>query len=163
MENEMINNERLSLIEQAAKMYIRDNPGQLQNYELADLVNETVCLLLEGYAGQKIDGNAMFSVKNAAYRLGQVECQEMTGHDFTADEGATPSGRRNTDDDYASQLEVDDWVEAKLDLDQQFIVKHLLEGYTQEDIAAKVGLSQQAVSLRVAAIQEIAKEDFDVN
>ena len=163
MENEMINDERLSLIEQAAKMYIRDNPGQLQNYELADLVNETVCLLLEGYAGQKIDGNAMFSVKNAAYRLGQVECQEMTGHDFTADEGATPSGRRNTDDDYVSQMEIDDWVETKLDPDQQFIVEHLLQGYTHDDIAAKVGLARRTITDRVAAIQEIAKEDFDVN
>ena len=163
MENAMINAERLSLIEQAAKMYIRDNPGQLQNYELEDLVNETVCVLLEGYAGQKIEGDAKFSVRNAAYRLGQVECQEMTGHDFTADEGAAPSGRRNTEDDYVSQLEVDDWVETKLDPDQQFIVKHLLAGYTQEDIAAKVGVSQPTVHRLIAAIQEIAKEDFDVN
>lgn len=163
MENNMINEERLSLIEQAAKMYLRSNPEQLRNYELSDLVNETVVVLLEGYAGQKVDGDATYSVRHAAYRLGQNECQEMTGHDFTADEGSTPSGRRNTEDDYVSQLEVDDWVEAKLDPDQQFIVKHLLEGYTHDDIAAKVGLDRSSITRRVAAIQEIAKEDFDVN
>ena len=163
MENIVINEERISLIEQAAKMYLRNNPEQLRNYELSDLINETVAVLLEGYAGQKVDGDATYSVKHAAYRLGQNECQELTGHDFTADEGSTPSGRRNTDDDYVSQLEVDDWVEAKLDQDQQFIVKHLVEGYTHEEIAAKVGLARRTITDRVAAIQEIVKEDFNVN
>jgi DNA-directed RNA polymerase specialized sigma24 family protein len=159
----MIDTERLSLIEQAAKMYIKDNPTQLKNYDLMDLVNETVCVLLEGYAGQKIDGNARFSVKHAAERLSRVECQEMTGHDFTADEGSAPSGRRNTEDDYVSQIEVDDWIKTKLDPDQQYIVKHLMEGYTHEDIAAKVGFDRSTITRRIAVIQKIVKEDFDVN
>ena len=163
METNMISQDRISLIEQAAKMYLRDNPEQLRNYELSDLVNETVAVLLEGYAGQKVDGDSTYSVKHAAYRLGQNECCEMTGHDFTADEGSAPSGRRNTEDDYVSQLEVDDWVETKLDDDQQFIVKHLLQGYTHGDIAAKVGLDRSTITRQVAAIQDIVKGDFDVN
>ncbi len=159
----MLDATKLEQINQVAKMFLADNPEQLRHYSADDLVNETVLVLLEGYGGNKAEGETKYAVSHAAERLSRVECQEMTGHDFTADEGSAPSGRRNTEDDYVSQLEVDDWVEAKLDPDQQFIVKHLLEGYTQEDIAAKVGLSQQAVSLRVAAIQEIVKEDFDVN
>ena len=163
METNMISQDRISLIEQAAKMYLRDNPEQLRNYELSDLVNETVAVLLEGYAGQKVDGDSTYSVKHAAYRLGQNECHEMTGHDFTSDEGSAPSGRRNTEDDYVSQLEVDDWVETKLDDDQQFIVRHRLQGYTQEDIAAKVGLSQPTIHRAIKVIQEIVRGDFDAN
>ncbi len=144
-------------------MFLSDNPEQLRNYSLGDLINETVLVYLEGYGGHRVEGETKYAVSHAAERLSRVECQEMTGHDFVADEGSTPSGRRNTEDDYVSQLEVDDWVSAKLDPDQQFIVKHLLEGYTHADIGAKVGLARQTITDRVAAIQEIVKEDFNVN
>ena len=144
----MLDATKIEKINQVAKMFLADNPEQLRHYSADDLVNETVLVLLEGYRGNKAEGETKFAVSHAAERLSRVECQEMTGHDFTAD---------------VSQLEVDDWVEAKLDPDQQYIVKHLLEGYTHADIAAKVGLARQTITDRVAAIQEIVKEDFDVN
>jgi len=159
----MLDQNKLDRINQVAKMFLSDNPEQLRHYSIDDLINETVLVYLEGYRGNKTEGDTKYAVSHAAERLSRVECQEMTGHDFTSDEGSTPSGRRNTEDDFVSQLEVDDWVEAKLDPDQQFIVKHLLEGYTHDDIAAKVGLDRSSITRRVAAIQEIAKEDFDVN
>ena len=159
----MLDQTKLNQINQVAKLFLSDNPEQLRHYSLDDLTNETVLVYLEGYGGNKTDGDTKYAVSHAAERLSRVNCQEMTCHDFTADEGASPSGRRNTEDDYVSQLEVDDWVETKLDPDQQFIVQHLLEGYTHDDIAAKVGLARRTITDRVAAIQEIVKEDFDVN
>ncbi len=151
-------------VEAAVSLYLSATKVRPSQDWRDDLTQETHLVLLEGYGGAKVEGKLYFAVQMAATRLGfSNACGEDTGHDFSIDEGATPSGRRNTDDDYVSQLEVDDWVEAKLDRDQQFIVKHLVEGYTQADIASKVGVSQQAISLRVAAIQEIAKEDFNVN
>jgi hypothetical protein len=159
----MLDQTKLDQINQVSKMFLSDNPEQLRHYSLDDLINETVLVYLEGYGGNKTDGDTKYAVSHAAERLSRVKCEEMTGHDFTADEGSAPSGRRNTEDDYVSQLEVDDWVETKLDDDQQFIVRHLLQGYSQVDIASKVGVSQQAISLRVAAIQEIVKGGFDVN
>ncbi len=159
----MLDATKLEQINQVAKMFLADNPEQLRHYSADDLVNETVLVLLEGYGGNKADGETKYAVSHAAERLSRVECRELTGHDFTADEGSAPSGRRNTEDDYVSQLEVDDWVAAKLDPDQQFIVEHLMQGYTHDDIAAKVGLARRTITDRVAAIQEIVKEDFDVN
>ncbi len=159
----MLDQTKLNQIDQVAKMFLSDNPEQLRHYSLDDLTNETVLVYLEGYGGNKIDGETKYAVSHAAERLSRVNCQEMTGHDFTADEGAFPSGRRNTDDDYVNQMEIDDWVETKLDPDQRFIVEHLMQGYTHADIAAKVGLARQTITDRVAAIQEIVKEDFDVN
>ena len=159
----MLDQNKLDRINQVSRIFLSDNPEQLRNYSLDDLINETVLVYLEGYRGNKTDGDTKYAVSHAAERLSRVECKEMTGHDFTADEGSAPSGRRNTEDDYVSQLEVDDWVETKLDDDQQFIVRHLLQGYTQEDIAAKVGLSQPTIHRAIKAIQEIVKGDFDVN
>jgi len=159
----MLDDTKLEKINQVAKLFLADNPEQLRHYSLDDLVNETVLVYLEGYGGNKAEGETKFAVSHAAERLSRVECQEMTGHDFTADEGSAPSGRRNTEDDYVSQIEVDDWIETKLDGDQQYIVKHLMEGYTHEDIAAKVGLARRTITDRVAVIQEIVKEEFDVN
>lgn len=159
----MLDQNKLDRINQVSKIFLSDNPEQLRNYSLDDLINETVLVYLEGYRGNKTDGDTKYAVSHAAERLSRVECKEMTGHDFTADEGSAPSGRRNTEDDYVSQLEVDDWLETKLDDDQQFIVRHLLQGHTHEEIAAKVGLDRSTITRRVAAIQEIVKEDFDVN
>ena len=159
----MLDQNKLDRINQVSRIFLSDNPEQLRNYSLDDLINETVLVYLEGYRGNKTDGDTKYAVSHAAERLSRVECKEMTGHDFTADEGSTPSGRRNTEDDYVSQLEVDDWVETKLDDDQQFIVKHLLQGYTHSEIGGKIGLARQTITDRVAAIQEIVKEDFDVN
>ena len=159
----MLDQNKLDRINQVSRIFLSDNPEQLRNYSLDDLINETVLVYLEGYRGNKTDGETKYAVSHAAERLSRVECKEMTGHDFTADEGSAPSGRRNTEDDYVSQLEVDDWVETKLDDDQQFIVRHLLQGYTQEDIAAKVGLSQPTIHRAIKVIQEIVRGDFDVN
>jgi len=159
----MLDASKLEKINQVAKLFLADNPEQLRHYSLDDLVNETVLVYLEGYGGNKAEGETKFAVSHAAERLSRVECQEMTGHDFTADEGSVPSGRRNTDDDYVSQLEVDDWIETKLDEDQQYIVKHLMQGCTHADIAAKVGLARRTITDRVAVIQQMVKEDYDVN
>ena len=159
----MLDQNKLDRIEQVAQMFLSANPEQLRHYSIDDLVNETVLVYLEGYRGNKIDGETKYAVSHAAERLSRVECQEMTGHDFTADEGSFPSGRRNTEDDFVNQMEIDDWIEDKLDPDQQFIVRRLLAGYTHAEIGAEVGLARQTITDRVAAIQEIVKEDFDVN
>ena len=160
----MINEMQIEQVEAAVTLYLSATKTKPTKDWRDDLTQETHLVLLEGYGGAKIEGKLYFAVQMAAARLGFSNgCDEMTGHDFTVDEGATPSGRRNTDDDYVNQMEIDDWVEAKLDPDQRFIVKHLLEGYTHADIAAKVGLARQTITDRVAAIQEIVKEDFDVN
>ena len=159
----MIDDRKQNSIEQVAKMFLGDNPEQSRHYSLEDLVNETVLVLLEGYRGNKLEGDTKFAVYAAAERLSRVECQEMTGHDFISDEGSSPSGRRNTEDDYVSQLEVDDWMDSKLDDTQHFIVKSLLEGRTQFEIGQSLRIAQQTVSDRIAEIQELVKEDFDVN
>ena len=159
----MIDDRKQNSIEQVAKMFLGDNPEQSRHYSLEDLVNETVLVLLEGYRGNKLEGDTKFAVYAAAERLSRVECQEMTGHDFISDEGSSPSGRRNTEDDYVSQLEVDDWMDSKLDDTQHFIVKRLLEGRTQFEIGQSLRIAQQTVSDRIAEIQELVKEDFDVN
>ena len=60
-------------------------------------------------------------------------------------------------------MDIDDWVQTELTQDQQFIVRHLVSGHTQDDIAAKVGVSSSTIQRAVEEIREIAKENFDVN
>jgi hypothetical protein len=159
----MIDQNKLDRVAQVAKTFLNDHPEQRRQFELEDLINETVGVLLEGYRGNKVEGETKFAVYHAAERLSRVECQEMTGHDFSTSEGSSPSGRRNTEDDFVQQLEIDDWRANKLDGYQNDIVTLLLAGHNQEDIARRLGVAQQTISRRVAEIQELAKEDFDVN
>jgi hypothetical protein len=159
----MINEKKLEQIKQVSKMFLRDNPEQKRHHELSDLINETVIVLLEGYRGNKIDGDTKFAVLHAAERLSRVECQEMTGHDFLAEEGSSPSGRRNTEDDFVQAIEIREWIDTTLDGEQATIVKLLMRGHSQEDVANCFSITQQAISDKLKAIQELAKEDFDVN
>ncbi len=159
----MINETKMKSIGNVAKGFLRDNPEQKRHYELADLLNETVLVLLEGYRGNKIEGDTKFAVMHAAERLSRVECQEITGHDWASEEGSSPSGRRNTEDDFVQQAEVNDWLNTKLSGEQATIVKLLLRGETQAEVASYLGITQQAISLKMKEIQELAKEDFDVN
>ena len=158
-----MNNHDLERIGKVVSVYMASHPAQATQYEAADLVNETVLVLLEGYGGAKLDGDLQYSVLMAARRLARVDLKEKTGHDFTYEEGSSPSGRRNTEDDFVQQIEIDDWVASTLTQDQQFIVSHLVDGYTQDDIAAKVGVSSSTIQRAVEEIREIAKEHFDVN
>ena len=158
-----MNNNDLERIGKVVSIYMASHPAQATQYEAADLVNETVLILLEGYGGAKLDGDLQYSVLMAARRLARVDLKEKTGHDFSCEEGSSPSGRRNTEDDFAQQIEIDDWVASTLTQDQQFIVSHLVDGFTQDDIAAKVGVSSSTIQRAVEEIREIAKEHFDVN
>jgi hypothetical protein len=159
----MITNEKLDSVTMMAKMFLRDNPEQKRHYDVTDLTNETVLVLLEGYRGNKIEGDTKFAVMHAAERLSRVECQEMTGHDFVSNEGSSPSGRRNTEDDFVQQAEVNDWLNTKLNGEQATIVKLLIRGETQAEIAGYLGVSSSSISVKLKEIQELAKEDFDVN
>jgi hypothetical protein len=160
----MFNEETIREIEAAVALYLAATKMRASKDWRDDLTQETCCVLLEGYGGAKVEGKLMFAVQMAATRMGfSNSCQEMTGHDFVTDEGSSPSGRRNTEDDYVSQLEVDDWMDSKLDDTQHFIVKSLLEGHKQFEIGLSLGIAQQTVSDRITEIQEIVKEDFDVN
>ena len=158
-----MNNHDLERIGKVVSIYMASHPAQATQYEAADLVNETVLILLEGYGGAKLDGDLQYSVLMAARRLARVELKEKTGHDFTYEEGSSPSGRRNTEDDFVQQMDIDDWVQTELTQDQQFIVNHLVAGFTQDDIAAKVGVSRSTIKRTIDEIREIAKEHFDVN
>ena len=158
-----MNNHDLERISKVVSIYMASHPSQAAQYEAADLVNETVLVLLEGYGGSKIEGDLKYTVLHAAERLARVDLKEKTGHDFTYEEGSSPSGRRNTEDDFVQQIEIDDWVASTLTQDQQFIVSHLVDGFTQDDIAAKVGVSSSTIQRAVEEIREIAKEHFDVN
>ena len=158
-----MNNHDLERIGKVVSIYMASHPAQATQYEAADLVNETVLILLEGYGGAKLDGDLQYSVLMAARRLARVNLKEKTGHDFTYEEGSSPSGRRNTEDDFVQQMDIDDWVASTLTQDQQFIVNHLVSGHTQDDIAAKVGVSSSTIQRAVEEIREITKEHFDVN
>ena len=158
-----MNNHDLERIGKVVSIYMASHPAQATQYEAADLVNETVLIQLEGYGASRLDGDLQYSVLMAARRLARVDLKEKTGHDFTYEEGSSPSGRRNTEDDFAQQIEIDDWVASTLTQDQQFIVSHLVGGFTQDDIAAKVGVSSSTIQRAVEEIREIAKEHFDVN
>ena len=158
-----MNNHDLERIGKVVSIYMASHPAQATQYEAADLVNETVLILLEGYGGAKLDGDLQYSVLMAARRLARVNLKEKTGHDFTYEEGSSPSGRRNTEDDFVQQMDIDDWVASTLTQDQQFIVNHLVAGFTQDDIAAKVGVSSSTIQRAVEEIREITKEHFDVN
>ncbi len=131
--------------------------GDIEFFE--DLRQETVVVVLEGKA---VD--YYFAVQKAARNIGyKNECDEFTGHKFSVDEGSAPSGRRNTEDDYVEQLEIDDWVDSRLSDDQKFIAQQLTKGFTQSEIALEVGVSQQAISLAIKSIRKIVEADFDVN
>ena len=158
-----MNNHDLERIGKVVSIYMASHPAQATQYEAADLVNETVLILLEGYGGAKLDGDLQYSVLMAARRLARVNLKEKTGHDFTYEEGSSPSGRRNTEDDFVQQMDIDDWIQTELTQDQQFIVNHLVSGHTQDDIAAKVGVSSSTIQRAVEEIREITKEHFDVN
>ena len=158
-----MNNHDLERIGKVVSIYMASHPAQATQYEAADLVNETVLILLEGYGGAKLDGDLQYSVLMAARRLARVNLKEKTGHDFTYEEGSSPSGRRNTEDDFVQQMDIDDWVASTLTQDQQFVVNHLVSGHTQDDIAAKVGVSSSTIQRAVEEIREITKEHFDVN
>jgi RNA polymerase sigma factor (sigma-70 family) len=158
-----MNNHDLERIGKVVSIYMASHPAQATQYEAADLVNETVLILLEGYGGAKLDGDLQYSVLMAARRLARVDLKEKTGHDFTYEEGSSPSGRRNTEDDFVQQMDIDDWVQTELTQDQQFVVSHLVSGHTQDDIAAKVGVSRSTIKRTIDEIREIAKEHFDVN
>ena len=158
-----MNNHDLERIGKVVSIYMASHPAQATQYEAADLVNETVLILLEGYGGAKLDGDLQYAVLMAARRLARVNLKEKTGHDFTHEEGSSPSGRRNTEDDFVQQMDIDDWVQTELTQDQQFVVRHLVAGFTQDDIAAKVGVSSSTIQRAVEEIREITKEHFDVN
>ena len=158
-----MNNHDLERIGKVVSIYMASHPAQATQYEAADLVNETVLILLEGYGGAKLDGDLQYSVLMAARRLARVDLKEKTGHDFSYEEGSSPSGRRNTEDDFVQQMDIDDWIQTELTQDQQFIVNHLVANFTQDDIAAKVGVSSSTIQRAVEEIREIAKEHFDVN
>ena len=158
-----MNNHDLERIGKVVSTYMASHPAQATQYEAADLVNETVLILLEGYGGAKLDGDLQYSVLMAARRLARLDLKEKTGHDFSYEEGSSPSGRRNTEDDFTQQIEIDDWVASTLTQDQQFVVSHLVGGFTQDDIAAKVGVSSSTIQRTIDEIREIAKEHFDVN
>ena len=158
-----MNDTDIEMITKLSHAHIQSHPAQAKHYECGDLVNETVLVLLEGYSGCKLDGKLSFAVRHASERLARVELKEKTGHDFSYEEGSSPSGRRNTEDDFAQQIEIDDWVASTLTQDQQFVVSHLVGGFTQDDIAAKVGVSSSTIQRTIDEIREIAKEHFDVN
>jgi len=158
-----MNNHDLERIGKVVSIYMASHPAQATQYEAADLVNETVLILLEGYGGAKLDGDLQYSVLMAARRLARVDLKEKTGHDFSYEEGSSPSGRRNTEDDFVQQMEIDDWIQTELTQDQQFVVNHLVSGHTQDEIAAKVGVSSSTIQRAVEEIREITKEHFDVN
>ncbi len=158
-----MNNHDLERIGKVVSIYMASHPAQATQYEAADLVNETVLILLEGYGGAKLDGDLQYSVLMAARRLARVNLKEKTGHDFTYEEGSSPSGRRNTEDDFVQQMDIDDWIQTELTQDQQFVVNHLVSGHTQDEIAAKVGVSSSTIQRAVEEIREITKEHFDVN
>ena len=158
-----MNNQDLERISNVVSLYMSSHPAQATQYEASDLVNETVLVLLEGYGGSKIEGDLKYTVLHAAERLSRLDLKEKTGHDFSYEEGSSPSGRRNTEDDFVQQIEIDDWVATELTQDQQFVVSHLVGGFTQDDIAAKVGVSSSTIQRTIDEIREIAKEHFDVN
>ena len=158
-----MNNKDIEMITNLSTAFMQTHPAQAKHYDIGDLVNETVLVLLEGYCGCKLDGKLSYAVSHAAERLARVELKEKTGHDFTYEEGSSPSGRRNTEDDFVQQMDIDDWVQTELTQDQQFVVRHLVDGFTQDDIAAKVGVSRSTIKRTIDEIREIAKEHFDVN
>ena len=159
----MINDEKIQQITQAAKSFLWRHPTVSRQYEVSDLVNEGVLIILEGYGGHNLDFAPMYVVQHAAERLQRVDCKELTGHDFSIEEGSVPSGRRNTEDDFVQQTEIDDWVSETLTPMQATIVQLLLIGATRREIAGKLGLAHSTVTDKIKAIQELAKEDFDVN
>ncbi len=159
----MFTENQIDDIEASVTLYLANTGNSDQSWR-DDLTQETYLVLLEGYGGAKVEGKVYFAVQMASARLGFTNaCDESTGHDFSIEEGKAPSGRRNTEDDHVEQLEIDDWREAKLSGHQNEIVSLLLEGRSQDDIARRLGVSQQTISLRIKEIQEIVKEDFNVN
>lgn len=158
-----MNNHDLERIGKVVSIYMASHPAQATQYEAADLVNETVLILLLAYGGAKLDGDLQYAVLMAARRLARVDLKEKTGHDFSYEEGSSPSGRRNTEDDFVQQMEIDDWIQTELTQDQQFVVNHLVSGHTQDEIAAKVGVSSSTIQRAVEEIREITREHFDVN
>ena len=160
----MFTEDQMQDVEASVSQYLHATKMQPMQDWRDDLTQETYLVLLEGYGGARVEGKVYFAVQMAAARLGYSNaCEEDTGHDFSAEEGSVPSGRRNTEDDFVQQMEVDDWRDNKLNGYQNDIVSLLLEGHSQEDIARRLGVSQQTISRRVVEIREIAKESFDVN
>jgi hypothetical protein len=159
----MLNEKQLLGVEASVTLYMANKINKAPEWK-EDLTQETVLVLLEGYGGAKIEGDMRYAVQMAATRMGwSSSCTEKTGHDFNIEEGKAPSGRRNTEDDFVQQAEIRDWIEGKLDGEQASIVKLLMLGYTQEEVAAYFGLDQSAISRKLKAIQKLTKEDFDVN
>ncbi len=154
----MITQDRLDRIELVAMKYLSNNPSQLRNYEVGDLVNETVLALLEGYQGLKIEGDISYAVSKAATRLSGVECKELTG-----------SEDADTRIDHASnhheqELELDDWIETILDSDEQWLARNLSDGYSQEDLASIAGVSTSTISAKVKELRiKMVKGGFNVN
>jgi len=160
----MISEERIGFITDAAKMFMAANPTQKRNYDVDDLINEAVLALLEGYAGLKVDGDLRYAVKLAAARLSQVECREQTSHSFTVEEGSKLNSRFDEGEDYVAELEIEDWIETVLDEEEQFMVNHLRQGFSQSDIAAMLGVSSATISERVKALRiKMLKGGFNVN
>ena len=161
--NTMLNEKQLHRVGASVTLYMANKPDKSPEWK-DDLTQETILVLLEGYGGAKIEGDIIYAVQMAAARLGwSSSCSEDTGHDFTIEEGNSPSGRRNTEDDFVQQAEIRDWIDTKLDGEQASIVKLLMRGETQEDVAAYFNVTQQAISLKLKAIQKLTREDFDVN
>lgn len=160
----MFTEERLEFIRNAANKFMADNPTQKRNYDVDDLVNESVLATLEGYAGLKVDGDPRFAVKHAAARLSRVECKEQTTHSFPVEDGVKLNSRPDEGEDYIAELEIDDWIETILDEEEQFMVNHLRQGFSQSDIAAMLGVSAVTVSERVKALRvKMIKGGFNVN
>ena len=156
-----ITNETLDGLVRSAKLWISRHGAQ---HELNELVNEGVLILLEGYAGCE-DGKLYFVIQNAVERLsrGLPELKNATGFEMDQVSGTSPSGVRNTDQDFVEQVEVDDWIETKLDKEQQAIVHCLIEGWTHGDIAHEMEVDRSTVTRKIQKIQEIAGADFNVN
>ena len=157
-----ISNEKIEHLERAAKKWISRHGNQ---HELGDLLNESVLVILENYAGCTAEGRSDFTVQYAVERLsrGLPELKNATGFEMDQVSGTSPSGVRNTDEDFVEQVEVDDWIEVELDLEQQAIVHCLIEGWTHGDIAHEMEVDRSTVTRKIQKIQEIAKETYDVN
>ena len=149
-------------LQQCAQSWITLNGDR---FEADELANEGALIILEGYSGVKEDGDKKFAIQKAAERLsrGLPELDDATGFEMDQVTGTSPSGVRNTDQDFIEQVEVDDWIETKLDKEQQAIVHCLLEGWTHGDIAHEMEVDRSTVTRKLKKIQYIAGADFDVN
>lgn len=130
-----------------------------------DLLQEAALIIMQGHRGIKEEGDKYYAAQMAAERIsrGMIEKVESTGHEVDFLAGDSPTGRRNRSSDFTEEVDNQDWIETKLDKEQQAIVHCLLEGWTHGDVAHEMAVDRSTATRKIQKIQEIAKGTYDVN